>query len=111
MSENISERDWKVFRDVRKQALERFCSKILAEVQAEIGRSERTSHERYIKLYRLFKERDHDIARGFDDLRRSTALMQLGILDAMGLVTPQDLERFSPEVRESLAALARFRKA
>ncbi|MBL9167466.1 MAG: hypothetical protein JNN07_06965 [Verrucomicrobiales bacterium] len=111
MSGDISERDWKVFREVHRHALERFSARILAEAQAEISRPESTSHERYLRLYRLFEERDHDIARAFNDLRRSTALMQLGILDVMGLVTPQELERFSPEVRESLALLARFRKA
>ena len=97
MSHSIPERDWKVFRELRQIALERLCDKILAEAKGEIERTDRSSHEKYLSLYKLIEKRDDDIARGFNDFRRSTALMQIGIIHSMGLFTGEELRRFSPE--------------
>ncbi len=98
MLRSISERDWKVFRELRQTALERLCQKILDEAQREIARGEKTSHEKYLSLYERIQKRDNDIARGFNDFRRSTALTQIGIIHSMGLLTSEELQRFSTEV-------------
>jgi len=50
--------------------------------------------------------RDKDIARAFNDFRRSTALAQLGIIHSQGLFTAEELLRFSPMTRENLALYA-----
>jgi hypothetical protein len=42
----------------------------------------------------------NDIARGFNDFRRSTAQAQIGVIYSMGLLTVGELRRFSPEVLE-----------
>ncbi len=97
MTRTISERDWKVFRELRQVALERLCDKIMAEAKAEIERPGKSAHERYLSLYKLIEKRDDDIARGFNDVRRSTALMQIGIIYSMGLFTGEELRRFGPE--------------
>ena len=97
MSRSIPERDWKVFRELRQVALERFCDKILTEAKAEIERPGKSSHEKYLSLYKLIEDRDDDVARGFNDFRRSTALMQIGIIHSMGLFTVEELRRFSSE--------------
>src|SRR5882724_10207447 len=97
MSREITERDWKVFRELHKVALARLCDKILAEAQAKIQKSNRSSHETYLALFDLIQDRNDDMARAFDDLRRSTALPQIGIIHSMGLLTPEELGRFSPE--------------
>jgi hypothetical protein len=100
MSRDISERDWKVFRELHKVALERLCAKILAEAKTEMERPGKSSHEKYLGLFKLIKRRDADIGRGFNDFRRSTALMQIGIIHSMGLFTAEELRRFSPETIE-----------
>src|SRR5882724_10653185 len=97
MSGNIPERDWKIFRELRQVALQRLCDKILAEAKAEIDRPGKSSHEKYLSLFKLIQKRDDDIARGFNDLRRSTAVMQIGIIHSMGLFTGEELRRFSAE--------------
>jgi hypothetical protein len=86
MSRSVSERDWKVFRELRQVALERLCNKILSEAKREIERPGKSSHEKYLTLYKLIEDRDDDVARGFNDFRRSTALMQIGIIHSMGAV-------------------------
>src|ERR1043165_1437589 len=97
MSRSVSERDWKVFRELRQIALARLCDKILGEAKAEIERPEKSSHEKYLSLYKLMDKRDDDVARAFNDFRRSTALKQIGIIHSMGLFTAEELRRFSPE--------------
>lgn len=103
MSRTIPESDWRVFREVRAAALERFCAQILAEVTREIAKPGKSSHEKYLSLYKLIERRDHDIARAFNDLRRSTACMQMGVMQSMGLFTAEEVQRFSPAVQEVLA--------
>jgi hypothetical protein len=106
----ISEPDWKLFKSVREKALERFCERVLEEVgriRAETGKSQ---HERYIEIYRLMKERDKDLDRAFDHLRRSTALMQLATFRSLGLVTDDEYSRFSASTRDIIDGfLQRFR--
>jgi hypothetical protein len=111
MSRSVSERDWKVFRELRQVALERLCDKILAEAKAEMERSGKSSHQKYLSLYKLMDKRDDDVARAFNDFRRSTALMQIGIIHSMGLFTPDELRRFSPETLQIVETYARIPNA
>jgi len=41
----IPERDWKVFRELRALALERFCQRVLAEVAGVSGDESHSFHE------------------------------------------------------------------
>jgi hypothetical protein len=111
MSRSISERDWKVFRELRLIALERLCDKILGEAKAEIEGPGKSSHEKYLSLYKLLEQHDDDVARGFNDLRRSTALMQIGIIHSMGLFTGEELRRFSPETIQVIELYANIPNA
>ena len=111
MSRSIPEGDWKVFRELRQVALERFCDKILTEAKAEIERPGKSSHEKYLTLYKLIEDRDDDVARGFNDFRRSTALMQIGIIHSMGLFTGEELRRFSSETLQIIEMYARIPEA
>jgi hypothetical protein len=106
VSRDIPERDWKVFREVRQAALERLCNKILSEAKALNDDPIKSAHEKYLKLYELIQKRDADMARGFNDLRRSTAVMQIGIINKMGLFTREELQRFSPETLQLVARFA-----
>lgn len=106
MFRSVSESDWKVFRELRQVALQRFCDRILAEARVELDRAGLTAHERYLKLYELIQRRDDEIARGFNDFRRSTALLQIGIMHSMRLFTPDEFRRFSPETIRSAELLA-----
>jgi hypothetical protein len=106
MSRDISERDWKVFRELHKVALERLCDRILAEARIQVDDLSKSPHERYVNLYQLIQNRNKDVTRAFDDFRRSTAVMQIGIIHKMGLFTKEELKRFSPETLEIVAIYA-----
>ena len=110
MAQDFPERDWKIFREVRTAALGRFCERILSEVTRIATDSSTGSHERYLLIYQLVKDRDSDIAAAFNDLRRSTALRQLVMMQAMDMLTPEELARFGSDVQASIKGLSEIHR-
>jgi hypothetical protein len=104
-SRDIRESDWKLFRQLRVVALERLCARTLSEIQRICADESKSSHERYLEVCKVLKQRDLEVARAFDDVRRSTAVLQLGIICSYDLLTDAELAGFTDEVRERLAFL------
>lgn len=93
---NISESDWRIFKEVRAAALDRFCIRILDECAALCDtHPTQSAHTRYLALYKLIHQRDREIAHAFNDFSRSTAILNLMTMQHRGLVTPTELARFS----------------
>jgi hypothetical protein len=105
MSRTISEPDWKIFRQLHQVALERYCENILDDAQQALSDPSGTAHERYLVLYRLMEKRNKEVARIFNDFRRSTALQYLAVIQAEHLLTEEEMSRFSPETRELVQVL------
>lgn len=106
MSSDIPESDWRRFKAVHQKLLERYCGQILAEVAAASQGGQDSAHARYLKVYKLIRERDKALANAFDDFRRSTAVMQLGIMRRMKLLTDEDLSLFSEQTRAHVEGIA-----
>lgn len=109
MATEIKESDWKLFRQLHPVALERFCERVLAEVQAAVTDRSEGSHDRYLKLFDLVRERDKTIGRLFNDPRRSNALILLVNIKQEGLLTAEEFARFSPETRERIENIEEVR--
>jgi len=109
MSHGFPELDWKVFRELREVALERLCERILDEAATLISNPDRTHHQRFGELFGLIRDRNHDVARGFDGPKRSAMLAQLSVIHSLGLLEPADMARFSAETRETVESLASLR--
>jgi len=110
MSQHIPESDWRQFKEVHPMLSERFCRQTLEELASVIGSSEGSAHDRYTKAYGLLQRRDKELARAFDDFRRSTAITQLAMMRSMGLLADDELRRFTPETQrfvEGLSSLGR----
>jgi hypothetical protein len=105
MMREIKESDWKVFRKLHPVAVERYCERVLAESESLHRDTSRSAHERYLALYQLFRERDKELARLFDDFRRSTALEQIAIIKGHGLLTDEEFAQFSEETQYLVAVL------
>lgn len=106
MSADIPESDWRRFREVHKTLLERYCARVLSELAALSNSSDGTAHDRFLHVYKLIERRDKELARAFNDFRRSTAVMQLGIMRRMELLTDEDLSVFSEQVQRQVLAIA-----
>ncbi|TVS19179.1 MAG: peptide ABC transporter substrate-binding protein [Planctomycetaceae bacterium] len=92
------ESDWKLYRKLRPLALERYCQRVLDEIRPLCDRSGKSSHERYLAVFRLVEERDKLLADLFNDPRRSTAFFQLAHIHAEGLLTEEEFACFSEEL-------------
>jgi hypothetical protein len=110
MTHGVPESDWRVFSELRKVALERFCARVLEEIEASSSDASRSYHERYLTVYRLLQKRDEQLAIAFNNPRRSGMMIQLVALHMYGLLQPEELARFTPQTRtgiESVVAEAR----
>jgi hypothetical protein len=103
---SIPERDWRHLRSVSAAALERYSARILADCATVIQNARLSNHERYLRLHRLIQERDDDIAKAFNDLRRSTAMQRLASMILLEAVTNEELAQFSDATRQSATGLA-----
>jgi hypothetical protein len=105
MSHDIKESDWKALRQLHAIALERFSVRILDELHRITSAKDRSAHARYLDVFRLIRERDDEMAHAFNDMRRSRAFQRLVAIQSLELLTAEELERLSPEMRESLRAM------
>jgi hypothetical protein len=106
----IEEADWRVFRQLHPVALERFCERIVGEIERIRSNEAKSFHQRYIEISRLIKKRDRQIGEAFNDLRRSTALLQIATIRSHGLWTEEEFMRFSPDIREAVELLEDVRR-
>ena len=101
MSADFPERDWKTFRELRVEALQRFCERVLGEI-AKASNTRDTAHERYLHVFKIVDDQNDDLGRMFDNPRRSFAWEQLCMIKAAGLLTDEEMSRFSAETRDSV---------
>jgi hypothetical protein len=106
----MKESDWKTFRQLSEVALARFCQRVLDEVGQVTADASRSPHERYLAIYRLIHDRDDELADAFNDPRRSQADLQLALIQFHGLLTEEEMGRFSDETRESVELLLQLRR-
>jgi len=92
--EPLSEKDWRAFKALKADALERYCASILAESAAVSADTARTAHERYLVVYELIHKRNHAMGKAFDGHSRSKARYQLRMMHTLKLITDEDLQRF-----------------
>ena len=107
---DIKESDWKVFRKLHNVALERFCERLLEQVRRTVD-GEGSYHERYLKLSKLLHRRTKAMAAAFDDVRRSRAMILLSNIIDEGLLTDEELNEFSLELREHIEAIIKIRRS
>ena len=109
MTQGITESDWKIFRKLHPVLVERFCERILHELDAVSADDAKTFHQRYTDIYKLIERRDKELSNAFDDLRRSSALMQIIASYGRGLLTEDELNGFSQELVNVVRSLTHER--
>lgn len=104
----IKESDWKHLRQLKSTALDRLCNRILSDVEKISFDKKKTSHERYLAVFALIRERDKELARIFDDLKRSNAIGKLLTMRAAGLFEDAEWDGFSEEIKSTYAQWRRL---
>ena len=99
MAREISETDWKLFRQLHPIARDRFCERVLSDVGRLASDTGKSAHDRYLAVFQLLQRRDKMLAEAFNGLRRSTAWRQLAVIRSRGLLTEEEFASFSSETR------------
>ena len=87
------------------RALERFCERVLAEIDP-VSRNGATSHHtRYLQIFRILQQRDREMARLFDNPRRSYAITMLAQIRSLGLLAEDEFSSPGPETRGAIQML------
>jgi hypothetical protein len=105
VSLDIPESDWKIFRQLHPVALQRYCKQVLSDIQRISSDASKTPHQQYLDVFAVIRDRNKELATLFDDMRRSTARFQLSLIHSRGLLTDDEVQRFSPETREMISML------
>ena len=111
MERRIAESDWKHFRALHPVALERFCERVLGEIEKISADGGKSFHQRYLDTFKLIERRDRQMAQSFDDPRRSNAFLQIASLRKQGLLTDKEFSGFGAETREVVQLLSGFHQA
>ena len=65
------------------------------QVVKTLSDSRRSEHERYLDVYRFIQKKDRELGDAFNDFRRSTATRQISIIRSLGVVTEEEVVRFT----------------
>jgi len=107
MPRDLPEADWKACRKLQAIALERFCERIVGEIGTIASNRSASYHARYLDLFKLIEQRDDEIARAFNDPKRSNIVLQLATIVSYGLLTEDELQCLSPEIRGTVESLSK----
>jgi hypothetical protein len=110
MPAEISERDWKLFKELHPIAMNRFFEKAVKEMQPLLWSKEKQAQERFLDALTYAQDKREQASRLFDDLRRSTALLIAGIVYANGFFTADEVSRFSPDAQQRFRTLGALRQ-
>jgi len=105
VARTIAEADWKVLRRVHPLALERYCERVLAEIERVTRNSVQSAHQRYLDIFKIVEQRDREMATIFDDPKRSNALTMLARMRSEGLLMEDEFSGLSPETRGAIQLL------
>jgi hypothetical protein len=106
----IPEKDWRQLRKLKDQKLNQACWEILNSVEHVINSKKNESHKCYLEVWKLVDAGDREIGVMFDDLRRSNAILKLASWRSKGLLSDEELNRFSEETRLSIERIASYQR-
>jgi hypothetical protein len=98
----ITDRDWRLFTELRERACERFAEETLARVLKVILNEAQSAPDRQTDLQTLVAERGREKNALFNDYRRSTVTLRLHMMVQHGLVTDEELDSLSLDVRRKV---------
>ena len=94
------ESDWKIFKQIKEKAIERFCEIVLSEFRECMDDESTHIHNRYLLNYKLVQNRNKKMSLLFDGHSRSTAWLQLLAIRGEGLADEDLLSKLTDEFRE-----------
>lgn len=110
MHDRIKESDWKIFKELKPIALERYCNQVMRDVDKKIHEEAGDAHDRYLEMYKIVRDGDKKLAYMFDGFSRSKALDQLVMYYDNGLLNDEEMTQLSDETRERVHNILKMRR-
>ena len=97
----MTESDWKIFKQIKDKAIERFCEIAFSEFRECMDDESTHIHNRYLLNYKLVQNRNKQMSLLFDGHSRSKAWLQLLAIRGEGLADEELLSKLTDEFREN----------
>lgn len=99
---DIKESDWKIFKKIKKNAIDRYCNRCLNEYAEIIADKTEGNHNKYLYHYRVVQNRDKKMSLIFgDNTSRSKAFIQLLAIRKEGLAEETEIAQLTAAFQES----------
>ena len=98
----MKESDWKVFKEIKENAIEVFCETALNDFREAMDKEGEDVHNRYLLNFKLVKSRDKKMSLSFDVHSRFRAPLQLIAIRDEGLADEKLVAKLSDEFREQI---------
>ncbi|HCE3710827.1 TPA: hypothetical protein NG678_004545 [Vibrio parahaemolyticus] len=105
VGKSIKESDWKVFCEIKNEAIQLYCSRQLNEVIETITDEPELAGERFHFMCQYSKTSEKQMKLIFDGHPRNKAFIQLMLMCEENLVAPEQFERLSDEFKKDITAL------
>lgn len=102
MDGDLPESDWKIVRKLHDLALERFCQRVLADIERINSVTTQKARTRYLEIFKLIEAQDKEIEWIFNDLCRSNAMEHLCALRTRGLLAETEFALLSREIQDQV---------
>lgn len=99
------ESDWKIFKSLVHEWRERYFCNRNKEIVALLNRDENTFTENFWDAIERMQEIEGIVRACLDDHRRSSMLSSLILMRFHTMITNEDLDRFSEQLRARIATL------
>ena len=105
--QSIPERDWKVLRRIRDDALYRFCVRKNNGVCDFVANADihGEAYEAFLGICRYVATQNRELGDLFDDWRRSTAIRTLRLWAEAGIITEEEFAAFSEDTKDLIRAM------
>lgn len=98
--DDFPEKDWKVLRKHKDHLLNSFCETVFDKLEKIKSDKSKSSHERYLILWKMLKKEDRKIGDMFNDWRRSRAIERIASMVANGVLNEEIFSEFSEYTRQ-----------
>ena len=97
----MKESDWKIFKEIKEQAIDKFCKDALDEFNEVINKNPNCAHNRYLYLYKLVQNKNKEMGLLFDGHSRSKANLQLFAMRMNNVANESLIKQLTSELQTS----------
>lgn len=101
MSNNFTEKDWKLFKSKIPQWQEKYMSKLISEYSELLNSNEKSSEKFWQLEKRIRSDKKHSGV--IIETRRSVFIQNLIMLIQGGVISFSELDEFSDELKETVS--------